>query len=57
MGKKETTAKLAQTKAALAAKYYSLAKVAKSKPKQNRYLHHAEHYRIQAEQYSRQSTP
>jgi hypothetical protein len=44
----KTTAKLAQTKAALAEKYYHLAKIAKSKPKRDSYLFHAERYRRQA---------
>jgi hypothetical protein len=53
MSKKETAAKLAQTKTALAEKYYNLAKLSKSKPKQVRYLHHADQYRRQAEELSR----
>jgi len=54
MGKKETAAKLAETKTALAEKYAHLAKVAGSKPKQNRYLHHAEKYRREAAALSRE---
>jgi hypothetical protein len=49
MTKQAVASKLAQTKTALADKYYNLAKVAKSKPKQNRFLHHADKYRRQAE--------
>jgi hypothetical protein len=50
----KTTAKLAETKAALAAKYYNLAKVAKSKPKRDSYLYHADRYRRQAQDLARE---
>ena len=53
MSKMGTAAKLVQTKTALAEKYYHLAKVAKSKPKQDRYLYHAEKYRRQVEDLSK----
>jgi hypothetical protein len=53
MGKKETAAKLAETKTALAEKYDHLAKVAGSQPKRNRYLYHADKYRREAAALSR----
>ena len=45
--------KLVQTKLNLAAKYKSLAKIAKSKPKQTKFLYQAERYRRQAQELSR----
>ena len=44
--------KLIQTKLNLAAKYNSLAKVAKSKPKRTKFLYQAERYRRQAQELS-----
>jgi len=47
MTKETETAKLIQTKKALAEKYERLAKASKSRPKQKTLLRHAEHYRRQ----------
>ena len=44
---------LVQTKLNLAAKYRRLATIAKSKPKRNTFIYHAEKHRRQAQELSR----
>ena len=55
MTKKATISKLAETKAALAAKCERLANLTLSKPKRKTLLHHADSYRRQAEQLAKQA--
>jgi hypothetical protein len=53
MGKEEIKNNLVQTKLGLAEKYFRLAKVSKSKPKQRQLLNRVDKYRRQAADASR----
>jgi hypothetical protein len=53
MTKQHDTDQLVKVKQALSEKYFRLAKICKSRPKRATFLHHAESYRLQAEQVAR----